>query len=136
MEPFTIIGFGFSEINNGLLNISPFDNVNKVYKMINNMDYQDYSNKYLTTSLLTPGYKNCFSLLDIATYLCTHNNYKIYESMNDYLSNTDQIKQIKLLTGNKTVLIDNGAHLGFLYRKEFIESLKETITALKNNQQL
>ena len=95
--------------------------------MINNMDYYDYTNKYLSSDISKHAYENCFSLLDIATYLCTNNNYKIYESMNDYLSNTEQLKQLKLLTGKKTVLIDNGAHLGFLYRKEFLDEFKKTV---------
>ena len=33
----------------------------------------------------------------------------------------------KNYTKDKLTLFDNGAHLGFLYRKEFLENLKQTI---------
>ncbi len=102
----------------------------ELYYMINNMGYQDYAEKYL----LSDG-ETCddlifeTSLSSISSYLENNSNYKIYHSLNDYLTNKNQLKLLKQSTGNKTVLFDNGAHLGFLYRQEFIEDLKDTIKA-------
>lgn len=106
----------------------------EIYKTINNMGYQDYAKKYLTKdneSCEDLSYEA--SLASISDYLEQNNNYKIYHSLNDYLTNTNQLKKLKQTTGNKTILLDNGAHLGFLYRQEFIEDLKNTI-ALKNDK--
>ena len=64
------------------------------------------------------------SLHSIASYLQNNDNYKIYHSMNDYLINSHQLKKLKEYANDKLVLFDNGAHLGFLYRHEFIEDLK------------
>lgn len=99
------------------------------YKTINNMSYNDYAEKYLlggryqTTDDL--GYDT--SLHSISTYLQNNDNYKIYHSLDDYLTNTKQLKLLKQYSGKKTVLLSNGSHLGFLYRPEFIESLKKDI---------
>jgi len=102
------------------------------YKMINNMGYQDYAKKYLADkeSKNFEDFSYEASLHSISNYLSNANNYKIYHSINDYLTNKTQLKQLKQYSGNKTVLFDNGAHLGFTYRKEFLEDLKNTI-ALK-----
>lgn len=105
----------------------------EIYKTINNMNYQDYVKKYL----LANNEDNCddlsyeTSLASITNYLNSADNYKIYHSVNDYLTNNNQIKNLKKLTGDKTILLDNGSHLGFIYRKEFIESLKNTIAMMK-----
>ena len=105
----------------------------EIYDTINNMNYQDYAQKYL----LAEGDNSCddlnyeTSLYAISDYLEHNNNYKIYHSLTDYLTNANQLKKLKQYTGNKTVLLDNGAHLGFLYRDEFIDDLKETISSYK-----
>ncbi len=104
-----------------------------IYERINNMNYQDYAQKYL----LSDNDKNCddlsyeSSLHSISDYLINNDNYKIYHCVNDYLTNTNQLKRLKEYGGNKVVLLDNGAHLGFLYREEFIEDLKDTISYKK-----
>lgn len=104
-----------------------------IYNTINNMGYQDYTKKYL----LSKEDETCddlsfeTGLIAISNYLEHGSNYKIYHSVNDYLTNKAQLKKLKQITGNRTTLLDNGSHLGFLYRKEFIDSLKETI-ALNN----
>ena len=69
-----------------------------------------------------------FGLVAISDYLNSSDNYKIYHSKNDYLITTTQLKQLKQMTGNKLTIIDNGSHLGFLYRAEFIADLRKTIT--------
>ena len=100
-----------------------------IYQTINNMNYQDYAEKYLLASGGTSddlSYES--SLHSISDFLENSDNYKIYHSLTDYLTNQNQLKRLKQYSGNKTVLLDNGAHLGFLYREEFIEDLKDTIS--------
>ena len=114
---------------------SPKNAPSNIYEKINNMDYKDYVNKYLVEN----EHETCddlsyeTSLASISHYLENYDNYKIYHSVNDHLTNPAQLKRLKLTTGNKTVLIDNGSHLGFLYRKEFIEDLKNTIPSQNIN---
>lgn len=104
-----------------------------IYQMINNMNYQSYAEKYLLSkddsSVDDLSYE--VSLYSIADYLANNDNYKIYHSLTDYLTNQNQLKKLKQMTGEKSVYIDNGAHLGFLYRDEFIEDLKDTISLNK-----
>ena len=68
------------------------------------------------------------SLYLIADYLKNSNNYKIYHAIDDYLVNPSQLQRLKSYCGNRLVLMNNGSHLGFLYRKEFIDLLKQDIT--------
>lgn len=101
-----------------------------LYKSINNMDYQDYAEKYL----LNGEYKMFddlsydTSLHSIAEYLRNNDNYKIYHTLDDYLVNQHQLSQLKQYSKTKTVLVSNGSHLGYMYRPEFLESLKKDIT--------
>ncbi len=106
---------------------------NNIYESINNMNYQDYVEKYLLSGTEDKCEDLTYEtgLVSISNYLKNADNYKIYHSVNDYLTNINQIKSLKKLTGNKTVLVDNGAHLGFIYRQEFIENLKNTIAMMK-----
>lgn len=104
------------------------NNRKELYNTINNMNYQDYVRKYLVSdgeNLEDLSFET--SLASISNYLKNNKNYKIYHSLNDYLTNSSQLKRLKQTCGDKLVLLDNGAHLGFLYRKEFIEHLKNTI---------
>ena len=101
-----------------------------IYTDINNMNYEDYAKKYLIKqeNMTVDDLSYETSLYAIANYLENGDNYKIYHSINDYLTNQNQLKKLKAFAKNKLTLIDNGAHLGFLYRKEFIEDLKNTIS--------
>jgi hypothetical protein len=101
-----------------------------IYYMLNNMGYQDYAQKYLITDQNQTCDDLSFevSLYSISNYLTNADNYKIYHSLNDYLTNTTQLKRLKQYTQNKTILLDNGAHLGFMYRKEFLNDLTKTIS--------
>lgn len=101
-----------------------------IYQNINSMNYQDYVEKYLAKEegQTCDDLAYISSLASISDYLKNGKNYKIYHSLNDYLTNTEQLKNLKRMTGKKTVLVDNGAHLGFLYRQEFINHFKNTIT--------
>ena len=105
-----------------------------IYNVINNMNYQDYAEKYLLgandSSAEDLSYE--VSLHSISGFLQHNNSYKIYHSLNDYLTNTTQLKRLKEYSGNKVVLLDNGSHLGFLYRKEFLNDLKDTISNYKS----
>ena len=100
-----------------------------IYEKIYNMNYEDYVKKYV----LKNNYKTLedlrfdSSILSLSDYLQNNNNYKIYHALNDYLVNHSQLKKLKLYTGKKTVILNNGAHLGFLYTNEFIDELKKDI---------
>jgi hypothetical protein len=101
-----------------------------IYHVINNMGFQDYVEKYLLADddATCEDLEFVSSLNFIAEYLQNGNNYKIYHSMNDYLVSQNQLKYLKEYSKDKMVLIDNGAHLGFMYRQEFIEDFKNTIS--------
>ena len=58
-------------------------------------------------------------------------NYKIYHTIDDYLVNKEQLVQLKEYAGNNLVLLNNGSHLGFLYRNEFLAELKHEIAKNK-----
>jgi hypothetical protein len=96
------------------------------------MDYQDYVQKYLLSEgdkIEDLAYE--VSLYSISEFLEHAQNYKIYHSLTDYLTNEAQLKKLKQLSKDRAVFLDNGAHLGFLYRKEFIDNLKDTISLQK-----
>ena len=108
---------------------TPLNKKTNIYETINNINYKGYAQKYL----LGGKYKNFedlendTSLLSLHDYLQNNNNYKIYHSLDDYLVNQSQLKKLKIYTGKKTLLLSNGAHLGFMYKPEFIEDLKREI---------
>lgn len=102
----------------------------EVYKMINNMSYQDYAEKYLGFSIDDDCLNS--SLYAISDYLANNDNYKIYESFDDYLINKDQILKLKNIVQDKLICLNCGSHLGFLYRKEFLNDLKQNIILNKS----
>jgi phospholipid-binding lipoprotein MlaA len=99
----------------------------EIYKMVGNMSYRDYIEKYLLTYKTLDDINFETSLHSIAEYLTSNDNYKIYHTMDDYFVNRHQLKQLKDYSGSKVVLLNNGSHLGFLYRPEFLESFKKDI---------
>ncbi len=99
-------------------------NPQDLYKMINNMNYQDYAEKYLSSQIDTT---EDFTIFHLSDYLKNNDNYIIYHSADDYLSNSNDMKKLKSITGNKMILISNGSHLGFTYRKEFQDDLENEI---------
>lgn len=105
----------------------------QIYDTINNMNYRDYAMKYLLKNNYDSlaDLNNATNLLSLEEYLKNNSNYKIYHSLDDYLTNHTQLKKLKLCTGKKTVLMSNGGHLGFLYTKEFLDNLKEEISLNK-----
>lgn len=99
------------------------------YYYINNMNFIDYTKKYIihdNENIDDIAYD--ISLYSISYFLENSDNYKIYHSVNDYLTSPAQIKKLKSYSKDKLTLFDNGAHLGFLYRKEFLNNLKQTIS--------
>ncbi len=106
----------------------PKDTKSDLYEMINNMSYKDYAEKYLgmtfNDNLIS---KDGTSLFSIEDYLKNNDNYVIYHSLDDYFINKEQIAKLKKISGNKLICLNCGAHLGFLSRKEFCDSLKKVI---------
>lgn len=98
------------------------------YNNMNNMSYNDYAQKYLLKNgEKLSGLEYKASLYSISKFLKNSDNYRIYHTLDDYLVNRKQLAQIKKYCGKKSILISNGSHLGFLYRPEFIDSLRSEI---------
>ncbi len=104
-----------------------------IYDTINNMGYQDYVEKYVIpkNQYTKEELSYITSLHSISSYLQNNNNYKIYHSLDDYLVNQDQLKDLRQYAGRNLVLFDRGSHLGYLYRQEFKEQLIKDITKAK-----
>ena len=103
------------------------------YNKIYNINYQDYMKKYiLKDSILAYDDLNYdTSLYSIRDYLENNDNYTIYHSLDDYLVNLQQLNILKKYTGKKSIYLNNGSHLGYLYRNEFITSLKDLASTNK-----
>ena len=100
----------------------------EIYKQINSMNYNDYIKKYfITDEIHYDDIAQTTSIKSINDYLINSDNYKIYHSLDDYLINKSDLRELKTSCDDKLVLLSNGAHLGFLYRKEFIDDLKKEI---------
>ncbi len=97
------------------------------YTTVYKTNYRGYFEKYLLTKYSYDEIKEINSLSSISDYLINNDNYKIYHSLDDYLINKDSLKKLKGYCDNKLVLFSNGSHLGFLYRNEFINELKNEI---------
>ena len=99
------------------------------YQTVNNMSYRDYAEKYLLKNgmLTLDDLRYETGLYSLANYLTHADNYRIYQSFDDYFINKEQLARLKTLAGKHLVCLNCGAHLGFLYRKEFIEALKHDI---------
>ena len=92
-----------------------------IYDFINNLSYKDYAEKYLLSESggILEDLVYDTSLFSVSDYLKTSNNYKIYESIDDFLINKNQLEILKSFSPNNIICLNNGSHLGFLYRKEF-----------------
>ena len=106
---------------------------NDVQESINNLSFYDYAQKYLLidnyTSVTQLNYDT--SLYSVANFLQKSEKYKIYHSLDDYYVNPEQLAWLKKQSNNKAVFFNNGSHLGFLYRKEFLDEFKKDITLQK-----
>lgn len=100
-----------------------------LYEKINNMSFYNYAQIYLiptqSKSLKIISYES--SLYSLSDYLSKNNNYKIYHSVDDFFTSQDQLAWLKKQTQNKSVLFSNGSHLGYLYRKEFLDEFTRDI---------
>ncbi len=117
---------------------TPKNKQTDIYERINNMNYRDYVEKYLLSKYSLEDFEEKVSLLSLEDFFRNNNNYKIYHSLDDYLTNQSQLKKLKICTGKNTTILSNGSHLGFLYTKEFLNDLKNEIrltdkTALNKN---
>ena len=106
---------------------NPETDKKELYETIYNTNFGDYTNKYLLTNNTKENLENENSLKAISNYLINKDNYKIFHSLDDYLTNKSQLKELKGFCDDKLILFNNGAHLGFLYRDEFIQKLKQEI---------
>lgn len=101
----------------------------KIYNGINKMSFYDYGEKYLFSVQNKPLEQWEFEtgLRSIAGFLRKSNSYKIYQTLDDYYASSEQLAWLKEQSGDKTILFSNGSHLGYLYRKEFLEQLNKDI---------
>ena len=103
----------------------------ELYQKIGAMNYNDYiSEHFLTESVTKDDIEKMTSLKSIEDYLISADNYKIYHSLDDYLISNNDLKRLKSCCDKKITFLSNGAHLGFLYRNEFIDDLKKEIKRL------
>ena len=101
-----------------------------LYDMIYDTDYKGYFEKYVLIN--NKNANNLESLKNLSSYFINNDNYRIFHSLDDYLTNTDQLKQLKEFCDDKLTLFNHGAHLGFLYRDEFLNELKKEIKLKQN----
>ncbi len=100
---------------------------------INSMNYHDYIEKYfINKDVSFDEISKITSIKSISDFLINSDNYKIYHSLDDYLISENDLLELKRTCDDKLVLLSNGAHLGFLYREEFINDLKKEIKLAKN----
>lgn len=98
-----------------------------LYDKIYGYNFEDYMNNYVLVNHTKEEIETTSGLKSISNYLINKDNYKIYHSLDDYLAHKSQLKELKSYCDDKLVLFNNGAHLGFLYRDEFVEELKREI---------
>ena len=112
-----------------LENVSPSKKTD-VYDSINNTSYWDYAQEYMlkSTGSTLEELNDRASLYYISDFLKNNRNYKIFHSLDDYLVNKRQLKDLREYAGASLVLFDRGSHLGHLYRNEFKEALLREIT--------
>lgn len=117
---------------------APKNKPSDIYNKINNMGYYDYLETYIKPDIeaVDKELNHGFGLIAISDYLENADNYVIYHTKNDYLINKTQLKQLKRMSGDKLIIMDNGSHMGFLYKREFQTDLRKTISDFKNRQQL
>ncbi len=102
------------------------------------MNYEDYLKKYfIGDKILAYDELNYdTSLYSLSDYLKNNSNYRIYHTLDDYLVTPQQLAALKKYSGDKSIFLNNGSHLGFMYREEFINALIDDITNLNGNKNL
>lgn len=106
---------------------------NNTYDTVKDMSFQAYAQKYFfDTQEKTPDeYEFESSLYSVSDFLRNSQKYKIYHTADDYFANTEQLIWLKKQTQNKSIIFSNGSHLGFLYRKEFLDEFKKDINNIE-----
>lgn len=99
----------------------------ELYDAIYKLNYGDYIKKYVLVSHSQDELNAATKLSAISDYLINSNNYKIFHSLDDYLITKEGLKDLKRCCDDKITIFNNGAHLGFMYRDEFINELKKEI---------
>ncbi len=110
---------------------TPNNKKTDIYEKINNMNYKDYAEKYLGITAwngIAEKDEPKTALYSLSEYFLNNDNYSIYHSFDDYLINKSQLAKLKTITGEHLKCLNCGAHLGFLYRKEFTEALMKDVT--------
>lgn len=102
-----------------------------LYKLIYNMNYKSYLEHYLNKNLNLEELNKKENLGALSNYFINSDNYRIFHSLDDYLTNKEQLKELRSYCDNKLTIFSNGAHLGFLYRDEFTNELKKEIAINK-----
>ena len=113
---------------------NPNFNQKDFYNLIYNFNFSDYIKKYILVNCSYEELVALSSLNSISDYLINSDNYRIFHSLDDYLTNKKQLSTLRNYCDNKLTLFSNGAHLGFLYRDEFINELKKEIKLNKKQQ--
>lgn len=100
-----------------------------LYETINKTSFSDYSQKYVFANQQKSSEEAEYdsSLYSLSKFLKESKNYKIYHSLDDYYTNREQLSWLKKISDKKSVYFSNGSHLGFMYRKEFVEQFKKDI---------
>lgn len=100
------------------------------YNKISNIKFKDYAEKYLLANSggTLEDLRYDTSLYSISDFLKNSEKYRIYHSLDDFFVNKNQLEKIKLYSPKNFVCLNNGSHLGFLYRNEFLNSFKKEIS--------
>ena len=114
---------------------APTNQKTNIYDLIDNMGFLDYFAKYIMANKedFSDDLNKGIGLKPLSAYLKNGSNYKIYHSKNDYLINDEQLQQLKDIAGKNLYIIDNGSHMGFLYRPEFQAHFRGLIANIMNN---
>lgn len=131
-----VLGYIFHQKISDLIFAMEEKNYNKkeIYELIYNMDYFDYIKKYFLND------KNSLAEIEAKTnlgiledYLIQKDNYIIYESLDDYLLSQEQLRKLRKTCTKKLKLLSNGSHLGYMYRKEFLDDLQKEFALVGKN---
>lgn len=106
---------------------NPNVDTKELYNLASSMDYKDYINNYLLINYDYEKLKQVTSMNSIQNYLINNKNYKIFHSLDDYLISKKQLTDLKQMCEDNLILLSNGSHLGYIYRDEFKNRLKEEI---------
>lgn len=114
--------------------LNPNTSEKEIYEKIYNINFSNYIKDYVAKNKTCDEILNFNSLNTISDYLISQNNYRIFESLDDYLISNEQLRELKLYSDDKLTLLSNGSHLGYLYRDEFKQALNDEIEKILQNK--